>query len=365
MSFSVEHGLVDAWYRKAWWLYLLWPLSLLFALISFLRRCWQQRRAGDLPVPVVVVGNITLGGTGKTPLLMALLRHLQEQGWRPGVVSRGYGGRAAQVYPLRVTGDSDPAQAGDEPCEIARRTGAPVSVAPRRLEAARQLLADGCDIILSDDGLQHYRLPRHLELAVLDGQRLLGNGLRLPAGPLREGMGRLRRVDWVLVNGEPQHWPVTGVAAQSMVLEADCWRRLADDRALPLAALPGDGRADGRVQALAGIGNPSRFFQTLEGLGLSVEAHTFPDHWQYRREDLAFARGDRPLVMTAKDAVKCRALAADLPEETYYLEVSARLPEPFWRDFDDRIRRVAEALAPARSSEHRSPSQHSPDQDSP
>jgi len=266
----------------------------------------QRRRAYDrgllhsivLPVPVIVVGNITVGGTGKTPLVMWLVERLRGMGRHPGVVSRGYGRRTAGA-PHRVTADSDPAEVGDEPLLIARRCACPVAVAAQRVRAARMLMADDlCDVIVCDDGLQHYALARDLEIAVLDGSRRLGNGRCLPAGPLREPASRLQGVDLVVVNGEPH--------------EGECAMRLAGERVQalqdatleqPLAAWRGR-----RVHAVAGIGNPQRFFAQLRAHGLEVIEHPFPDHHPFEARELLF--GDTcPVLMTEKDAVKCRGFA--------------------------------------------------------
>ncbi|HEY0634334.1 MAG TPA: tetraacyldisaccharide 4'-kinase, partial [Gammaproteobacteria bacterium] len=192
--------LQDAWYRPSWFIWPLLPIAWLFCLLVMMRRLcfhWGLCKSHKLPVPVIVVGNITVGGTGKTPLVIALVELLRAQGWTPGVISRGYGGQAGQ-WPQSVHADSDPRMIGDEPLLIAQRTGAPMAVGPVRVAAARHLLAtSGIDIIISDDGLQHYPLQRDLEIAVVDGARGLGNGHCLPAGPLREPAGRMKRVDFV------------------------------------------------------------------------------------------------------------------------------------------------------------------------
>ncbi|HET6603918.1 MAG TPA: tetraacyldisaccharide 4'-kinase [Xanthomonadaceae bacterium] len=252
----------------------------------------RSRRAG---VPVIVVGNLVAGGAGKTPLVAVLAQELRRRGLRPGVVSRGYrrGTRGAH----RVGPGDKAAAVGDEP-RLFADLGLPVAVAARRIEAAR-LLSDRCDVLLADDGLQHYALARDLEIAVVDGVRRFGNGWLLPAGPLREPCSRLEEVDFVVCNGgRPQPGEVT------MALEPGDARSLAEPgHSVPLARWEG-----AQVDAVAGIADPERFFASLRARGLDVCAHAFPDHHPYRLEDFGFA-GERPLLMTSKDAVKCRAFA--------------------------------------------------------
>nr|WP_246599009.1 tetraacyldisaccharide 4'-kinase [Methylogaea oryzae] len=251
-------------------------------------------RGERLPVPVVVVGNISVGGVGKTPLTAWIVEFLRNAGYRPGVVSRGYGGKA-QSWPQRVTADSDPALVGDEPVLIARRCGCPLAVAPRRAEAAKLLLAD-CDVIVADDGLQHYKLARDVEIAVVDGARRHGNGACLPAGPLREPVARLDSVDLVVCNG------AAAPGEFAMTLQGDTALNLADGSRRPLAEF------DGPLHALAGIGNPRRFFDHLRRAGLILDERPLPDHHAFSAADLEFG-DERPVLMTEKDAVKCAALA--------------------------------------------------------
>ena len=289
------------WYGSPGWLWLLLPLEVLFRALVWLRRLLYRRGwkpSARLPVPVIVVGNLSVGGTGKTPLTIWLAERLLSAGHRPGIVSRGYGGHSP-TYPLEVTGQSDPAQAGDEPVLLASRTGLPVVVGPDRVAAARHLLqAHDCDVILADDGLQHYALGRELEIVVIDAARGLGNGHCLPVGPLREPPSRLREVDLVVWQGCKD--PV------SFILEIS--------RAHPLKAeLASRDLSDftGRnVHAVAGIGNPKRFFDALTTCGLRVREHTFEDHHAYRPEELRFADQD-PVLMTEKDGVKCKRFAQD------------------------------------------------------
>ena len=257
------------------------------------------KRVEELPVPVIVVGNITVGGTGKTPCVIWLANELRARGFRVGCISRGYGGNASS-WPRRVDASSDPGEVGDEPVLIAQATSCPVAVDPDRVRAARFLLADGqFDVLIADDGLQHHALPRAFEIAVVDGERGLGNGACLPAGPLREPRRRLNHVDAVIVNGGS--WGEGSVFRAALV--PDYAIRITDGERRAL----GDFR-DVEVHAVAGIGNPERFFEMLRAHGLKVESHALPDHASLRAEDLEFD-DDRPVLMTAKDAVKVRELA--------------------------------------------------------
>ncbi|XKE46764.1 tetraacyldisaccharide 4'-kinase [Halomonas organivorans] len=319
MSGGVGERWLEAAYAGAPWLRALRPLEALYRrVVAGRARAYAEgrRRVWRAPVPVIVVGNITLGGTGKSPLVAWLARHLQERGRRPGILSRGYGGKAER-YPLWVTADTPPASCGDEPRMLAEQTGVPVVVDPDRPRGGRRLLEAGCDILLSDDGLQHLALGRDLELLVVDGHRGLGNGHCLPAGPLREPRERVATVDAVIVNGEPRR--DLPVAAHRMTLAPSGWRALDDGARYPVSPPP----FRGPVHAVAGIGRPARFFATLEALGIAHVAHPFGDHHRFTADDLAFG-DDRPLVMTAKDAVKCRGLASG---GGWVLDVEA-IPDP-------------------------------------
>lgn len=296
-------GVPAFWLRDGVVARVLAPLAALYAGGAGLRRIAYARgwrRAYRAPVPVVVVGNLFVGGAGKTPLVIWLARAALARGFRPGVVLRGYGG-AASDWPRLVGPESDPALIGDEAVLIARRAGVPVVAGPDRAAAVRRLLAEGgCDLVLADDGLQHYRLARDAEIAVIDAARGLGNGRCLPAGPLREPPSRLDDVDLVIGNGAP-----AGPNGLCYRLAPESLRRV--DGGDGAAPEPGE-----RVHAVAGIGHPERFFATLEELGYLVARHAFPDHHRYREADLDF--GDaQPVIMTEKDAVKCGAIArADL-----------------------------------------------------
>lgn len=312
------------WYKKSAWALLLLPLAALFYLISTQRRKrLLSKPKPPLAAPVVVVGNISVGGTGKTPLLVALVQLLKDQGFKPGVISRGYGGKAD--YPYALDAISRAEQAGDEPLLIYRRCQCPVVVSPNRLEAAQYLLANyDVDIILSDDGLQHYALPRDIEIIVIDGKRGLGNGFCLPAGPLRETASRLKSVDYVLVNGESEQLFLGQIHHFSV--EAETPVAMSEQAANTVLTK--------NVHALAGIGNPQRFFTTLSQQGYQFEPHVFADHHAFVESDIQFA-DQKPVLMTEKDAVKC--LHFSNLQRHWYLPVSAQLPAAFSQQFLQQI----------------------------
>lgn len=319
------------WYRLSWLSIALLPAAVVFRMVSALRRMafraglFRSEHAG---VPVIVVGNITAGGTGKTPLVIWLCAFLREQGLRPGIVSRGYGGEGT-IRNVRV--DSNPAAVGDEPALLASRTGCPVWVGYDRVAAVRALLSahPDCNLIISDDGLQHYRLRRDFEIAVMDAARGLGNGLPIPSGPLREPASRLDEVDAIVLNGAN---PLTAEDPKrfGMSLEGAVFRNLLNpDVTQDTAAFQGK-----RVHALAGIGNPTRFFQHLQHLGMSFTAHPFPDHYAFAASDLEFA-GTDAIVMTEKDAIKCQPFAR---ENHWVLAVDARIAPGLGRLILDKLK---------------------------
>lgn len=332
---SAARWLQARWYGGAPVPIWLGALEYVFVGLSALRR-WLYRqgimRSAHPGVPVIVVGNLVAGGSGKTPLVIALVRMLAEAGWRPGVVSRGYGRTSRGLH--RVGSDSHVDQAGDEPLEVFAATGVPVVVASDRLAAARVLVdAAAVDCIIADDGLQHYRLRRDIEIVSVDADRGLGNGRRLPAGPLREPPSRLESVDMVLTrNGE-------GEAAWT--LDVVGMRALNDPSAPPESMDAWRGRA---VHAIAGLAHPEAFFGTLRQHGLDLrETRSFPDHHVFRSADLRF--GDAlPLIITAKDAVKCRDLGADT---VHVLEVRARLPESARSAILERMRALTQSTPPS------------------
>lgn len=303
------------WDRFSWFTVLLLPLSALFATIAAARR--SLYRLGVLrPVavarPVIVVGNISAGGTGKTPLVAWLAHRLAERGFRPLVITRGYGGTCNAISEVKP--DSDPASLGDEAVLLARRTGCPVWRGADRPAVVHAALAahPDCDCVISDDGMQHYRLARSLEIAVIDGARGFGNGLPLPAGPLREPVTRLDDVDAIVINGTARRRLPEGYA---MRLAGNTIVNMVErHRSKPLR-----GKSGRPIHAVAGIGHPERFFGALRDAGINVIEHAFPDHHAYTPADLDFG-DDIPVIMTEKDAVKCFAFAQ---EDWWYVPVEA------------------------------------------
>lgn len=317
----------ERWHDGHWLFQPLRPLSWLFAVITAARRLAYARGwlgTWRAPVPVIVVGNISVGGTGKTPLTLALVERLRQAGWRPGIVSRGYGGRT--TWPALVHADSAPAEVGDEPLLLARRAGVPVVVDPQRARGVRALLAaSDCDLVICDDGLQHYALARDIEIAVIDGRRGLGSRRLLPSGPLREPVSRLATVDFRVINGGWQRDEAAPAEGVTMALLPAPWQALDGQGGQP--------PAPGRIHAIAGIGHPPRFFELLAGQGYQPLPHAFPDHHAYTADDLRFSP-ELPLVMTEKDAVKCAGIA---PANSWYVPVRAMLPETFWQALLTRL----------------------------
>lgn len=350
MNFSsfVRH-LPRLWYRRQFAAALipLLPFSLIFRLIVALRRAlfrWSVIPSHRVPVPVVVVGNLTVGGSGKTPLVLWLVAGLRANGWRPGIVSRGYGGAGDDTRPVLPA--SDAAIVGDEPLLLARRSAVPVFVGRDRVAACRALLAahPECNVIVSDDGLQHYCLRRSVEIAVFDG-RGAGNGYVLPAGPLREPLSRLRDIAAVVWNSATpeqmgQLHAAHDVPRFRMRLVGQRFFALADtERTCDASELHGR-----RLYAIAGIGDPARFFAQLSTMGLEFEAHPFVDHQAYSAADLAFAR-DGVLLMTEKDAVKCAEFNLG---EAWVLPVAAQLePASDGRSLLDTILEKLDGRPPA------------------
>ena len=338
MKQLLTNCLLKAWYARHLTILtaVLLPFSYLFQSIVYLRRWLYQRgflSSYKIPVPVIVVGNITVGGTGKTPCVIALAEHFKKEGYRVGIVSRGYlpGKQPQRLTPQRVTAHSKPEEVGDEPVLMATKTACPVIVGSNRVAAAQMLYQEyQCNLIISDDGLQHYALQRDVEIALVDQQRGFGNGYCLPAGPLREPKDRLKSVNYVILNQTDTETEVlTPIIPVPMQLEPVAFYALSDGEEVTLQ----EGET---IHAVAGIGNPQRFFTTLRKRGLQVIEHVFPDHYAFQAENICF-KDNYKVVMTEKDAIKCKRLAKD---GYVYLEVRAKLTTEFLVDLVAQIRRI-------------------------
>jgi len=333
----------EAWLNQIWyegapapaWLRALVPLYRLGFLLDK-RVNITRRPAGLSGQTVIVVGGITAGGSGKTPLVIRLCQILQNAGFRPGVASRGY--RRKRHGLIRVTRESTAAEVGDEPLVIARRTGVPVMVAEDRCTAAQALLASGVNVVVADDGLQHHRLPRSLEICVVDGLRGFGNRLQMPAGPLREPLDRLHDVDYLVVNGA-EHIEGELDSAIPMQLIPERLHALIGEQSWRLSQFSGC-----RVNAVAGISHPQRFFRSLQQAGLQVSPYAFADHHAYRSRDFAAMEPGLPIIMTEKDAVKCRGMPL---ENAWYLVIEASLP-PAWTE--DLLQKLESCIGPRGST---------------
>lgn len=326
-------GLTHIWYRHSLWhpvTLLLLPISWMFAGIIALRH-WCYRRGllkqHRFNVPVIVVGNITVGGTGKTPLVIWLAQYLKSKGLNPGIISRGCGGHK-HVTPYWVNKDDLPAQVGDESLLTVRNTDCPLVICKNKVAAISALLdKTACDVIISDDGLQHYRLVRDIEIAVIDGLRRLGNRCLLPAGPLREFPTRLQNTDYVIVNGVNENGEFCDMLIQPKTLVS-----LKNPAVVaPLSQFKGL-----TVHAVAGIGHPERFFANLRQLGFKLIPHVFPDHYLYKARDLCF-NDSLPIIMTEKDAIKCYDFAN---ENCWYLQIEVKINDQFRDDLSAKIFRL-------------------------
>ena len=325
---------------------LLIPLTVLFWLLSLLRRLFYSCgvfQSFTVTKPVIVVGNIGVGGNGKTPLVLFLVEQCRQQGLTPGVIRRGYGGKAPN-YPYLVNERSTTKEAGDEPILIYQRCQVPVCLGSDRVASAKKLIDQGCDIIITDDGLQHYRLARDIEIIVVDGKRRFGNGFLLPAGPLREGKWRLNKADFVVLNAIKEKAGNTQAFVDdeqyndkqlSMTLFAKVVCNLVSGEQVALSQFI---KVNKKVNAIAGIGDPQRFFTTLENNNFVLENQVgFVDHHEFERDDFAAFTIEHPLLMTEKDAVKCQSFAES---NWWYLPVDAEFSKTDTKAFTDKINQV-------------------------
>ena len=316
-----EDFFTKIWYGKSKLYLLLLPASWAFCLVRYFRYkmyLFGWIKSSKIPKPVIVVGNISAGGTGKTMLIIELVNQLSKAGYKPGVVSRGYHGKSP-VWPLSVTKNSDPILVGDEPVLISKKTSCPVVVSPSRVEACETLLNRyNCDVILSDDGLQHYGLQRDIEIAVIDGQRQYGNGHCLPAGPLREPKSRLKLVDRIVVKNAD-----LDVGVKMSIEHGDLYDIENPEKTTSLSTFKGK-----KVHAVAGIGNPDSFIKEIQDEGIEVVEHCYEDHHDYRQRDFKF-NDDMPVIVTEKDAVKIKSFH---PAGVWVLPVRPVLPKAFYDD---------------------------------
>jgi len=313
------------WYKKSRWFclsVLLFPFMILYRLVVSVRRYVLSRFfQAQFSVPVIVVGNLTVGGVGKTPLVIAIARRFQDQGLRVGIVSRGYGAKVSN-FPCVVSAISDPVLYGDEPVLIAKKTGCPVVISPQRVKAIQYLLSrESCDVIISDDGLQHYAMGRSIEIAVVDGIRRFGNQYCLPVGPLREPISRLSSVDFIIVNGDK---PLSTsfaprIAEYPMRFKTLPLRNVKADKEITIDV------SEEPVAAVAAIGHPAQFYSMLRKIGWRVKEYSFPDHYLFQVNDLDLP--EKVIIMTEKDAVKCVRFAN---ERCFYYPIQAELTEQFW-----------------------------------
>lgn len=337
-------GLSKAWYQGAWWLHLLRPLSAVFDVLRKRRlRKFAKSKPGRTSLPVIVVGNITVGGTGKTPLVGWLVDQLRAQGFSPGVVLRGYGGKLSKEGTLIPTA-ADPDRYSDEGVQLRDRMNCPVVMCADRVKGLRILETQEVDVAISDDGLQHYAMARDIEICVVDGARGVGNGLLLPAGPLREPVSRLEEVDWVVANGEP-----SGLVEDESVMrmQPDAFFTIDGSRSLSIESFV---KRYPRVHAVCGIGNPSRFFRSLQELGLVFTQNVFRDHHEFDGSEIELINGENsseilPVVCTEKDAAKLKNLDAPLAG-VWFLRVSVELPEEAINRFQNLL--TERAIAPRR-----------------
>ncbi len=317
------------WYSKNIFSILLLPFSYLYLIFYSLHRLLYRLKIKKIfysPIPVIGVGNITVGGTGKTPFTIELSNILLREGYRPGIVSRGYKGKS-KYYPRIVTMDCDPSLVGDEPALIRMKTNCPVVIAPKRSQAIRLLIEKyDCNVIILDDGLQHHALHKDFEIMLMDEARKFGNGFCLPAGPLREPLDRISRLDFLIIHGKSTD------SLYSMSLKAENFYNLLDTSITWNSQL----FKNKIIYAVAGIGHPKRFFTSLQSLGLQFIEKIFPDHHNYKEKDLIFCKREDLLIMTEKDAIKCKQFAK---ENYWVLPVSCEINTKFIEDFLKKLKR--------------------------
>ncbi len=321
-----QHLLNKLWYTNTPYKYLLIPFSKMYEGVVSIRKKYYRKKSNKntkFNLPIIVIGNLTVGGSGKTPLTIWLANFLKQHGYKPGIVSRGYGGKAF-IYPQIVNAESDPAIVGDEPILIAQQTQCPVIVDPNRVNAVQTLLKNNnCDVVISDDGLQHYNLHRDIEILVIDGERRFGNGLCLPAGPLREPISRATEVDFIVTNGG------ASPGEFQMELTPEIIYNVAD----PVVTKTTIEFVGQIVHAVAGIGNPTRFFQSLRQMGMTVAEHVFPDHYYFTPQDINFGN-DAIVIMTEKDAIKCKTFA---DQRHWCLPVRAKIDSKFGEQLLEKL----------------------------
>lgn len=331
---GVGVGVDNVWFRSNIFSFSLYPFSLIYRLIILVRYYFYKKnifKSCKISVPVIVVGNIAVGGTGKTPLVIALVNELKKNGFFPGVISRGYGGKSKKT-PIFVDQNSDPILVGDEAILIAEKTGVSVVVGSKRIDDAKKLLEIKCNIIISDDGLQHYALQRNIEIAVIDGARGFGNGFCLPAGPLREPISRLQSVDFIIANGDTSthshtyhmHFTIDNIISINN-----------ENKKLNLIELKNK-----KIIAIAGIGNPERFFNSLRTVGIIFTTKIFPDHYAFQKKDFEFISDDI-IIMTEKDAVKCRSFADD---RFYMARGHVNVDDAFFQAVIQKLRKTEQAF---------------------
>lgn len=330
MDSSIKNKIVNAWNRSSSWIYVLLPVSVLFRIISRLRRWYLGGQEYDAPLPIVVVGNLSVGGTGKTPLVIHLAKLLSAQGISVGVITRGYKGKHASKKSRIISAKTSVESVGDEAVMLAQCVEAPIIVGSNRVDSIKTMLTHfpQTQVILSDDGLQHYRMGRSIEIAMVNGVTRYGNGCCLPAGPLREPLSRLSQVDYrvashknlaneFLLSYIPKEFLSVGSVDSTQTVS-----KSVENHGFDMA------------HAVAGIGVPETFFLQLESLGIKIIRHSFPDHHRYRESDLAF--GDElPIIMTQKDAVKCAGFHV---KGMWFLEVDTRISEVFEANFLRRVK---------------------------